>query len=217
MKIYDISLPVSEKLPVWPGDPSISMVRTKSILSGDPCNLTMISMGVHSGTHIDAPYHFVENGRTVDAIVLETCIGPCQVIEVSGSLIEKEDLLKHNFRGQNRILFKTRNSERWNSNENLFHPDYVALSPEAAEYLVENKVMLIGIDYLSIEAFNATGNHVHDILLKNDVVILEGLNLSEVAEGMYELIALPLKLVGSEGAPARAILRETLTEKELVK
>lgn len=208
MKIYDISLPVSEKLPMWPGDPLISMLRSKSILNGDPCNLTMITMGVHSGTHIDAPCHFVENGRTVDAIALQTCIGPCQVIEVTGRLIEKEDLLEHDFNGQNRILFKTSNSMRWKNRENQFHPDYVALSPEAAEYLVENKVVLVGIDYLSIEAFNAIGNPVHDLLLKSDVVILEGLDLSEVAEGMYELISLPLKLVGSDGAPARAILRE---------
>lgn len=206
MKIFDITLPISSDLPVWPGDPEVSLVQTKAIARGDSCNLTMIQMGVHTGTHVDAPYHFIQGGRTIDAVPFETFIGPCLVIEIDAcSSIGKDDLLRHDISGHNRILFKTRNSQLW-SRTAQFVTDYVSLAASAAEYLVESKIILVGIDYLSIEAFNSIGNPVHELLLKKNIFILEGLDLSGVAGGEYELFCLPLKLNGCEGAPARVIL-----------
>lgn len=210
MQLYDVSLPISEDLPVWPGDPAVSLVMTSSILNGDKCNITQLQMGTHVGTHIDAPYHFLKDGATVDAIPIETFIGPCLVVELdSDTLIEKKDFLKCSLNGYSRILFKTKNSEQWSKNITSFNTDYVALGIEAAQYLVEINTLLIGIDYLSIESFQSDDNPVHKLLLKNNITILEGLNLSDVKAGVYELICMPLKLQGNEGAPARVLLRET--------
>ena len=211
MRLYDISLPISKDLPVWPGDPAVSLVMTGSILNGDKCNITQLQMGTHAGTHIDAPYHFFKDGATVDAIPIETLVGPCLVVELdSDTLIEKKDFLKCNLNGHSRILFKTKNSEQWAKNITSFNTDYVALGIEAAQYLVEINTLLIGIDYLSIESFHSDDNPVHKLLLKNNITILEGLNLSKVEAGVYELICMPLKLQGSEGAPARVLLREVI-------
>lgn len=209
MKLYDITLPVSNDLPVWPGDPPVSIMVTKSILKGDQCNITKIQMGTHTGTHVDAPLHFLKDGTTIDTIPIETFIGPCLVVELdSEALIEKNDFQKYNLSGYSRILIKTRNSELWAKNISSFDTNYVALGINAAQYLIENTISLIGIDYLSIEAFQSYSSPVHKLLLKNNVTILEGLNLSGVKAGVYELICLPLKLHGCEGAPARVLLRE---------
>lgn len=209
MKFYDISLPISNDLPVWPGDQSVSLIMTRSILKGDRCNVTQIQMGTHAGTHIDAPYHFLEDGASTDTIPIETFIGPCLVIEL-GSIdrIEEKDLRKYNFTGHSRILIKTRNSEMWANNVSSFNTNYVALGIEAAQYLVEMNTILVGIDYLSIESFQSDGCPVHKLLLKNNITVLEGLNLSGVKAGVYELLCMPLKLQGCEGAPARVLLRE---------
>jgi arylformamidase len=209
MKLYDITLPITGDLPVWPGDPSVSLVMNSSIAKGDKCNLTGIQMGAHTGTHIDAPYHFLEGGATTDAIPIETFIGPCVVIEVdSGVRIEKKDLLKYDLTGHSRVLIKTRNSKLWAENSRSFNTNYVSLGIDSAQYLVEMKTVLVGIDYLSIESFRSDGSPVHKLLLKNNITILEGLNLSGVKAGVYELICMPLKLGGCEGAPARVLLRE---------
>jgi arylformamidase len=208
MNIYDISLPVSGDLPVWPGDPPVTLERAGSIKAGASANVTRIELGSHAGTHIDAPHHFFEQGRTADAISLEACIGPCLVLEHGPETpIEREDLDFHDLEGCERILFKTRNSDRWARGTAEFTEDYVSLGMSAAVRLVEKKIVLVGVDYLSIEAFIAPGNPVHSILLENEIVIVEGLNLSAVKPGRYELICLPLKIVGSDGAPARAVLR----------
>lgn len=209
MKLYDVTLPISNDLPVWPGDPSVSIMATKSILKGDQCNITKIQMGAHTGTHLDAPLHFFKDGGTIDTIPIETFIGPCLVVELDSEvLIEREDFRKYNLNGHSRILIKTENSELWANKINSFSTNYVALGIGAAEYLLERNVSLIGIDYLSIEKFQSDGSPVHKLLLKNNVTILEGLNLSGVKEGVYELICMPLKLHGCEGAPARVLLRE---------
>ncbi len=209
MKLYDISLPISSDLPVWPGDPSVSLMMTSSILKGDQCNITKIQMGVHAGTHIDAPYHFLEDGAITDAIPLETFIGHCFVVELNAEvLIEKKDFRKYNLNGHSRILIKTRNSELWANNINSFDKNYVSLGIDAAQYLVEMNTILVGIDYLSIESFESHDCPVHKLLLKNNITILEGLNLSGIKAGVYELICMPLKLQGCEGAPARVLLRE---------
>jgi arylformamidase len=208
MKLYDISLPVSDSLPVWPGDPKVSLTRTSSFAAGDALNITRIMMGAHTGTHVDAPSHFLEKGRTVDDLSLEACNGSCMVIESRAeNLIGKNELEDCGLEGCERVLFKTRNSRIWDQGAGGFREDYVALSESAALYLADKNIRLVGIDYLSIEGFHAPGNPVHKILLERDIVILEGLNLSSVNPGAYELICLPLRLKGAEGAPARALLR----------
>ncbi|MBF0558424.1 MAG: cyclase family protein [Nitrospirae bacterium] len=209
MKSHDISLRLSDCLPTWPGDAPVRITTTKSIANGDKCNLSKIEMGAHAGTHLDAPSHFIKDGATVDSIPVEALIGPCLVIDPdSDLLIEKKDLLKFNLDGHSRILIKTRNSKKWADNIGSFDTDYVSLGIDAAQYLVEMKVVLVGIDYLSIESYGSDGAPVHKLLLKKNIVILEGLNLSGIKTGVYELICLPLRLEGCEGSPARAILRE---------
>jgi len=209
MKLYDISLPITKDLPVWPGDPPVSLRMTKSISRGDQCNLTKIQMGVHTGTHIDAPYHFFSDGVTTDAIPIETFIGPCLVVEINSEiLIGNKDLQKHSMNGYSRILIKTRNSEIWANNIRAFEKNFVALGMDAAQYLVEMNTILVGIDYLSVESFHSEGSPVHKLLLRNNIAILEGLNLSGVKAGVYGLICMPLKLPGCEGAPARVLLKE---------
>ncbi len=210
MKIYDITVPITDTMPVWPDDPPVRLELTKSIRQGDVCNLTSLTMCVHSGTHIDAPLHFIDQGRAVDAIPLELLNGPCRVIETDASpTIEKGHVENFDLKGCERILFKTGNSEFWKNDVTSFKEDFVALGLSAAEYLAGKGVVLVGIDYLSIESFHAAdGNPVHKTLLKNNIVILEGLDLSAVPAGEYELMCLPMKLAGVEGAPVRALLRE---------
>lgn len=207
-KMHDISAPISNKLPVWPGDPSVSIIQRKAFSTGDHCNVTEIHMGTHAGTHIDAPLHFIEGGAAVDAIPIDICIGPCLVIELdSKDVISREDLRKNRLSGHSRVLLKTRNSELW-ANDNSFHMNYVALGLSAAQYLIETGVVLVGIDYLSIEAYQSPGSRVHTLLLQNNIVVVEGLNLSSVKPGEYELICAPIRLMGAEAAPARVFLRE---------
>jgi arylformamidase len=209
LKIYDISLPVSESLPVWPGDPRVMLTLMRSIAAGDPLNMTKITMGAHTGTHVDAPFHFFAQGKTVADLALEACIGPCLVIQCDCErLIEKKDLEQYDLDSRERVLFKTRNSLEWAGGRSGFRENYVALGAGAASYLAKKKIKLAGIDYLSIEEFGSAGNEVHKILLASKIVILEGLNLSSVAPGQYELICLPLKIEGADGSPARAVLRE---------
>lgn len=207
MKIYDVTLPVSETLPVWPGDPAVKISLRASIADGATCNVSSIEMGAHSGTHIDAPSHFLAAGDSVESIPLETLLGPCVVYEcLAAEMVEKEDLLRFDFTGETRVLLKTANSLLWENGTTRFNKNFVSLSEGAAEYLLQQGVLLVGIDYLSIEGFYAKDNAVHNLLLENKIVVLEGLNLSEVPEGHYELVCLPLKLVGCEGSPARVLL-----------
>ncbi len=208
MKLYDITVPILNTMPLWPGDPPVLVERTKSIGKGDSCNLTSLAMGVHCGTHIDAPLHFIDQGRAVDDIPLEVLNGPCRVIVIDApSLIERNHLVNLGLGDCKRILFKTGNSELWKNNTAAFHEGFTALGLSAAEYLVEKGVSLVGIDYLSIESFHAEKEHpVHKMMLKNNVVILESVDLSGVQPGEYDLVCLPLKIAGAEGAPVRAVL-----------
>lgn len=208
MKIIDISVPIKNNMVVWPGDPSVKNQKVNSIEAGDDANVTSISMSAHTGTHIDAPNHFVKGGETIDNLDLNELIGEVEVIEISPKidLITAkvlEDLFKEKW--PNRILFRTRNSERNLLGQDHFLEDFVAMSKDAANYLVKRGVKLVGIDYLSIAPFEDSVNP-HVSLLKNNIVILEGLDLSLIKAGVYHLIALPLKLEGSDGAPARVIL-----------
>ena len=209
MKVYDISLPISSELVSWPGDPSPKLIKVLSINEGDACNVTKLEMGVHTGTHIDSPNHFIEGGITTDSMQLEVLMGKCLVIEItSKSNVQVSDLCDFAIGKYERLLLKTKNSVHWENDSKKFDKNFIALSLEAAEYLVKSGIKLIGIDYLSIEAYGVSEHKVHHHLLNNQIAILEGLNLSKVDSGEYELICLPLKLVDCDGAPVRAILKD---------
>jgi arylformamidase len=173
---------------------------------GDPANVSLLRFGSHTGTHVDAPAHFVDGGAGVDALALDVLIGRTLVAELTApAVVERADLAALPLEGHTRLLLKTRNSALWEAPS--FSRDYVALSVDAARFLVERGLRLVGIDYLSIEGYAATGHPVHTTLLGAGLVILEGLDLRRVTPGVYELICLPLALAGADGAPCRAVLR----------
>jgi arylformamidase len=207
VQIFDVSLPISNRLPTWPGDPKVSLERASSIAAGDAANVSRIVAGVHTGTHVDAPVHFVDGASGIDSIPIETLVGPCLVVaaEPPSTELRPEDLPGT---GHTRILFKTRNSRRWTPDPNLeFDTGFVAVGLPLATRLVAEGKRLVGVDYLSVETFDAPFEHpVHKTLLEAGIVVIEGLDLSAVEPGEYELYCLPLKLVGSDGSPARTIL-----------
>jgi arylformamidase len=212
MRIYDISVPIKSDTPVYPGDPGINITASHAIAKGDAANVSKLDFGAHTATHIDAPAHFIEGARQVKDIPLETLIGAARVIEFADEVeaIDAHDVAPDIVRGATRVLFKTRNSKFWMETPPRFHEDFTYVTGEAAKSLVAQGVALVGIDYLSIEKFHSEDFAAHLTLLANETVILEGLNLSGVEAGVYELICLPLKIASGagDGAPARAILRE---------
>jgi arylformamidase len=167
-------------------------------------------MSAHAGTHIDAPCHFIPNAPDINALPLETLIGPCRVFDLTTipGHIDRAALEQCDLHNVTRALFKTRNSQRWARHENAFDPDFIAIAADAAQHLVDHGVKLTGIDYLSVEPFGNKQHPVHHILLNAGIVILETLDLSAVPAGDYELIALPLRLCGADGSPARVVLRK---------
>jgi len=191
----DIGIGLGAGMPQWPGDPVLEVWKAASMERGDAANVTALSMCAHSGTHVDAPLHYFVEGLSVDRIPLDVLIGPARVVEMDGD-----------FRGAERVLFKTGNSLRqwWLE---PFTPEFDSITLQQARRLVEAGVRLAGIDSLSIGADSEQGAETHRVLLEAGVVILEGLNLNGVSAGEYELICLPLKLEGADGAPARALLR----------
>lgn len=208
MPIYDISVAISPELLVYPGDPPVEIAPVSQAanhpLSGMSANVSRLSISTHAGTHIDPPFHYLPNGAKVDEIPLNALVGECEVIDIG---IEDEInipvLQKFQFTAE-RVLFKTKNSHLWGRSE--FARNYTYLNQAAAEYLAARKLKLVGIDYLSIDKFDSKTPQAHLALLKAGIVILEGLNLSEVPAGKYDLFCLPLKIAGGDGAPARAIL-----------
>ena len=211
MEIYDVSLPLSAGTTTYPGDPGIEITPWKTLAAGDSANVSLLHFGAHSGTHVDAPAHFIEGGATVDSLPLESLVGPARVVEVPDDVIviDENFITANSFEDCQRVLFKTRNSSFWNSPEQTFREDYTYLNSSAAARLIDSGIKLVGIDYLSIERFNSERFETHQLLLSKGVVILEGLDLRGVNGGLYELICLPLKIAGGsgDGAPARAILR----------
>jgi arylformamidase len=207
-RIYDISVPVRSGGLVYPGNPAITIELQQAIARGAGANVSSISFGSHTGTHVDAGKHFFDNGETVDHIDVARLIGPALLISVDDSLMSvgAADLEQHNLQGISRILIRTRNSALLEDPE--FHKDYTFLAPDGAEYLVAHGIDLVGVDYLSIEQFHSGHHRTHRTLLEKNVVIVEGLSLGGVPVGKYELICLPLKLEGLDGAPARAVLIE---------
>ncbi len=206
MKFIDISLTVSPQMAVWPGNPGVELERTRKLEDGSNANVSRLSLGVHTGTHVDAPYHFLPQGSTAETLPLDVLTGPATVIHLLDvTLVKDSDLRAALPQAVERLLIRTRNSELWQHGDSTFHQDFVGLNESAAAWLVESNIRLIGVDYLSVASFGQ-GTPVHRILLEAGVVIVEGLDLSAVPPGEYELWCLPVKLAGSDGAPARAIL-----------
>lgn len=210
MKIYDVSVPVGENTPIYKGDPKVKTDASSSIANGDAANVTHLCLGAHTGTHVDAPNHFIEGSRRVHELDLEKFIGKCRVIELDESVLQIEPGHVEHLETVERVLFKTRNSQFWNDTSGDFRTDFTFITPEAARLLVEKNIKLVGIDYLSVEKFGSEDFATHITLLEKEVAIIEGLDLREVSGGDYELICLPLKLISQtgDGAPARTILRE---------
>ena len=205
-RIYDISVPIRSGGLVYPGNPEVEIALQQAVAKGAGANVSSIRFGSHTGTHADAARHFFDDGQTVDRIPLERLIGPALLLSFPDDLraISAADLRNHDLKGRTRILLRTRNSALLSQKE--FVRDYTYLAPDGAQYLVDNGVELVGIDYLSIEQFHSGHHMTHRILLERSVVILEGLDLSVPAPGEYELICLPLRIEGCDGAPARAVL-----------
>jgi arylformamidase len=210
MRIYDITVPISAETPIYAGDPGVEVNSFKSIASGSSANVSQISFGVHTATHVDAPNHFIDGAKRIHEIDPEKLVGPCRVIEVPEDVNAIGPEHVGNISGMTRILFKSRNSAFWNNPEDGFRTDFTYITPETARLLVDSGVVLVGIDYLSIEKSGSPGHPVHVTLLQNEVVILEGIDLREVSAGDYGMICMPLKYVGGggDGSPARTMLWE---------
>ncbi len=206
MKMYDVTVPLQAAMPVYPGDAPFRIRPVAQLRKGDPFNILALSLSSHTGTHVDAPYHFEANGVTIDQMPLEVFYGPSVVRdvgeadEVTEGTLEALDIPP----GTQRLLLKTRNSRLWA--DPSFHEEFVAVTPRGARWLVERGLRLVGVDYLSIEAFGAREFPTHHTLLQAGVAIVEGLDLSQVPPGAYTLLCLPLRLAGGDGAPARAVL-----------
>ncbi len=208
MKIYDVTVAISEAVPIYEGDPQAVIRPEKAFAAGDRVNVSSLCFGAHTGTHVDAPNHFIDGTRRVDELELERLIGPCRVVEIAADVLAVEPSHLPPLEGIERLVFKTRNSAFWNTPEEGFRKDFTYITPEAAKVLADAEMRLVGIDYLSVEKFGSEDFATHKTLLAKEIVILEGLDLREVSAGDYDVICLPLKFVGGtgDGAPARTVL-----------
>ena len=210
MKYYDITVAISEGVPIYAGDPAATVKPVAAMSNGDAANVSSLCFGAHTGTHVDAPNHFIDGTRRVDQLEITKLIGPCKVIEIDETVVAVRPEHLGDLSGVERLLLKTRNSDFWNTPEDGFRTDFTYITLDAARALAAADLKLIGIDYLSIEEPGASGHPVHITLLEKEIVILEGIDLREVAAGDYQLICLPLKYTGGtgDGAPARTVLVE---------
>jgi arylformamidase len=208
MKLIDVSVPIDNALPTYPGNTPFSLDAIKRIANGDSSNVSTLHMSVHGGTHVDAPRHFFDNGGGAETLPLDMLCGRARVIEFTGrSSITAQDLGALDLREDVRLLLKTHNSRLWGSPE--FHQDFIGLSESGARFLVDRGVKVVGVDYLSVEPFKTPGAPTHHRLLGAGIIVIEGLNLRDVDPGSYEMFCLPLPIVGSDGAPARVVLRRS--------
>jgi arylformamidase len=207
VRYHDITLPITDGMITYPDDPAVRVRAHARIADGEAANVTALSLGSHTGTHVDAPRHFLDGGRPVDELALERLLGPARVVRIPDDItaIGASALRSAGVGGEARVLLRTRNAALLGRPG--FQADFAHLTEDGARYLVDVGVRLVGIDYLSIEAFDAREPVVHRTLLERDVVILEGLDLRDVAPGPYELVCLPLRLAGLDGSPVRALLR----------
>jgi len=212
MKVHDVTLVMRPDMVTWPGEPGPTFAPLRRIAKGDAANVSLVTFGNHTGTHVDPPVHFIEGANTVDRLPLDALVGPCRVVafdgqgNISGSFLDGADIP----RGAARLLFKTRNSARWRDPTAPFDRGFVAFDASAARWCLSRGVRLVGVDYLSIEPQGPEkeGYPTHKTLLGANIVIIEGLDLSDVAAGEYELVCAPIKFEGGDGAPARVFLIE---------
>lgn len=208
-KFIDISVPLTDGMVAWPTSPGFRISRSMEMAAGQIANNSIIHTDVHIGTHVDAPWHSIPDGATVERMELASLIGPVWVADlgdadaVTAPVLERAKIPADT----RRLLLRTRNSEFWKRGEKKFREDFVGLVPDASDWIVNRGIVLVGTDYLSVQKYSEKSMETHDILLRRNVVIVEGLNLSEAAQGSYQLICLPLKIAGAEGAPARAVLQ----------
>jgi arylformamidase len=208
MRLIDVSVPLDALLPTYPHNTPFSLEPIKRIARGDSSNVSTLHMSAHTGTHVDAPRHFFDQGAGTESLPLELLIGRARVIEINSRAgIAAEDLAAIDLSDDIRVLIKTHNSRLWGSPE--FHQDYVGVTDSGAKHLVEHGIKVVGVDYLSVEKFHNPGAPAHHVLLGAGTIVIEGLNLREVDPGVYEMFCLPLRVVGSDGAPARVVLRRS--------
>ena len=206
MKLIDVTVPLDANLPTYPGNTPYSLEALKRRARGDSSNVSTLHMSAHCGTHVDAPCHFFDGGPGAAALPLEMLVGRARVIEITSRQgIDAEDLAGADLSEDIRVLIKTSNSRLWGSPE--FHPDFVGVTGAGAQYLLDHGVKVVGVDYLSVEQFKNPGAPAHHVLLGAGIIVIEGLNLRDVDPGVYEMVCLPLPVVGSDGAPARVVLR----------
>ena len=205
----DVSVTLKTGMASWPGDPPARISHALGMERGDRCTVSLLEMGAHTGTHMDAPAHFVRGGLGIDQMPPDASLGPARVIPIRDrESIEPDELARHSIRRGERILFKTRNSDRcWDADG--FVEDFVYISAAGARYLAERRVRLVGVDYLSVGGYRADGVETHRALLEAGIWIIEGLDLKRVRPGRVELLCLPLKILGGDGAPARALVRRS--------
>ena len=210
-EFIDVSIPLRNDMVYWPGDAPFHRLQTLHIANGDVCNLSQISTSAHIGTHMDAPRHFLADGKGMETMPIEATIGPARVIAIQHpELIQVEELEPFHLKKGERVLFKTKNSEHhWKTH--TFQEKFVHIPEETARYLAKCGVQTVGVDYLSVGGYETDSAETHRALLAAGIWLIEGLNLEHVEPGNYELIRLPLKIVGSDGAPARAVLRKLPT------
>ncbi|MBA3534877.1 MAG: cyclase family protein [Ardenticatenales bacterium] len=210
MTIYDVSVPISNQLPVWPGDPAIEVTRTGKMEEGSPVNVSQLRMGTHTGTHIDPPFHFLPDGCKVDELPLERLIGPAWLADCRGTReVTREVLAQASIPGDvTRLLLLTDNSAIWENPTHEFDRGFVDIAVSGAEWMVERGIQLVAIDYMSADNIDDENGPAHHVLLPNDVLIIENVDLRHVPPNQcYELICLPLKVQHGDGAPARVVLR----------
>lgn len=206
--IFDVTVAISAVTPIYKGDPGVEITSFEAMAHGSSANVSHISLGVHTATHVDAPNHFIDGARRVHELDPQKLIGPCRVVEVPGDVAAVEPEHLGDLDGIERILLKTRNSLFWSTPEDGFRTDFTYITPDTAKMLANSGVVLVGIDYLSIEKSGSPGHPVHVTLLEKEIVILEGLDLREIEAGDYDLICAPLKYDGAtgDGSPARTLL-----------
>jgi arylformamidase len=208
MKLIDVSVPLDGRLPTYPHNTPFTLEPIKRIARGDSSNVSTLHMSAHTGTHVDAPRHFFDEGPGTESLPLELLIGRARVIEVHARAgVAAQDLDAIDFSDDIRVLIKTLNSQLWGAPE--FHEDYVGVLESGAKHLVEHGIKVVGVDYLSVEKFHNPGAPAHHILLGAGTIVIEGLDLRGVEPGVYEMFCLPLRVVGSDGAPARVVLRRS--------
>jgi len=207
MRLYDITVPIENGMPVWPGDPAVRLEQVSSIAQGANANVSSLACGVHVGTHVDAPHHFLDGASTVEALPLDVLLGKAYVADLRrAAVVDAAALERARIPPRTaRLLLRTRNSDYWKRGERAFQTDFVAVDAGGAEWLVRREIRLIAVDYLSVAPYG-NSRPTHQILLSAGVVVVEGVDLSRVPPGSYTLYCLPMKLVGSDGAPARAVL-----------